>query len=152
VRTDLHDSVFIVLLAVRFSMSLFENVFADNQHTFPIACNCRQALATKKGASAAVAAPTAAEVAAANGEKPVDNYNPLLQGCRSIEHYERIKYINEGAYGMVFAARNRVTGEVVAIKQVQHHTYMHFSIQIAVFMIAPQSGRCLHRLNSSAAC
>eukprot|EP00953_Heterococcus_sp_UTEX-ZZ885_P005400 3384-Heterococcus_DN1.PRE.1 len=77
-------------------------------------------LASKKGASAAVAAPAAVVTAAGtDGEQPVDNYNPLLQGCRSIEHYERIKYINEGAYGMVFAARNRVTGEVVAIKQVK---------------------------------
>eukprot|EP00953_Heterococcus_sp_UTEX-ZZ885_P005399 3383-Heterococcus_DN1.PRE.1 len=91
------------LLAVRSSMSLVE-----------------QALASKKGASAAVAAPAAVVTAAGtDGEQPVDNYNPLLQGCRSIEHYERIKYINEGAYGMVFAARNRVTGEVVAIKQVK---------------------------------
>ena len=48
-----------------------------------------------------------------------DSYNPLLQGCRSVEHYERIKYISEGAYGMVFAAKNKVTGEVVAIKQVR---------------------------------
>jgi hypothetical protein len=93
--------------------------------SYSIAAVYRQALASKKGASAAVSAPEAAVVVAGtDGEQPVDNYNPLLQGCRSIEHYERIKYINEGAYGMVFAARNRVTGEVVAIKQV----YIHISL------------------------
>mmetsp|Transcript_17529 Transcript_17529/g.24829 ORF Transcript_17529/g.24829 Transcript_17529/m.24829 type:complete len:106 (+) Transcript_17529:324-641(+) len=51
--------------------------------------------------------------------KAVDNYNPLVQGCRSVEHYERIKYIAEGAYGMVFMARNRITKELVAVKQVK---------------------------------
>jgi serine/threonine protein kinase len=111
-------------------LGVVKNTHANTANVKQLLLSCRQALASKKGASAAITAPTAVVVAAAgtDGEQPVDNYNPLLQGCRSIEHYERIKYINEGAYGMVFAARNRVTGEVVAIKQVTHiNIYMHFT-------------------------
>lgn len=47
-----------------------------------------------------------------------DTYNPLLYGCRSVENYERIEFIDEGAYGKVYCALNKTTGEVVALKQV----------------------------------
>lgn len=49
----------------------------------------------------------------------LDNHNPLLMGCRSVECYDRVKYINEGAYGLVFQAKNKNTGQIVAIKQVK---------------------------------
>eukprot|EP00752_Nemacystus_decipiens_P003660 g3374.t1 len=48
-----------------------------------------------------------------------DTYNPLLYGCRSVENYERIEFIDEGAYGKVYCALNKATGEVVALKQVK---------------------------------
>lgn len=48
-----------------------------------------------------------------------DTYNPLLYGCRSVENYERIEFIDEGAYGKVYCALNKTTGEVVALKQVR---------------------------------
>lgn len=48
-----------------------------------------------------------------------DTYNPLLYGCRSVDNYERIEFIDEGAYGKVYCALNKTTGEVVALKQVR---------------------------------
>ncbi|CBN79531.1 conserved unknown protein [Ectocarpus siliculosus] len=48
-----------------------------------------------------------------------DTYNPLLYGCRSVDNYERIEFIDEGAYGKVYCALNKATGEVVALKQVK---------------------------------
>lgn len=53
------------------------------------------------------------------GEAAQDTYNPLLFGCRSVDNYERITFIDEGAYGKVYCALNKLTGEVVALKQVR---------------------------------
>lgn len=53
------------------------------------------------------------------GEAARDTYNPLLYGCRSVDNYERITFIDEGAYGKVYCALNKITGEVVALKQVK---------------------------------
>lgn len=47
-----------------------------------------------------------------------DTYNPLLYGCRSVDNYSRVTFIDEGAYGKVYCALNKSTGEVVALKQV----------------------------------
>lgn len=47
-----------------------------------------------------------------------DPYNPLLYGCRSVENYYKIDYVDEGAYGKVYCALNKNTGQVVALKQV----------------------------------
>lgn len=43
---------------------------------------------------------------------------PLLHGCRSVEAYERLNHIDEGTYGVVFRARDKITGEIFALKQV----------------------------------
>ncbi|KAE9610126.1 hypothetical protein Lal_00006352 [Lupinus albus] len=43
----------------------------------------------------------------------------MFQSCRSICEYEMIKKINEGTYGVVYKARDKKTGEVVAIKKVK---------------------------------
>lgn len=43
---------------------------------------------------------------------------PLLQGCRNVNHYERIGMIAQGTYGVVYRAKNTVTKEIVALKQV----------------------------------
>ena len=45
----------------------------------------------------------------------------LLEGSRSIENYEYLNKIDEGAYGVVFRAKDKETGEVVAIKKVKLH-------------------------------
>jgi len=42
-----------------------------------------------------------------------------LQGCRSVEHFERLNHIDEGTYGVVFRAREKATGVVVALKKVK---------------------------------
>lgn len=46
-------------------------------------------------------------------------YHPLLTGSRSIENYEYLNKIDEGAYGVVYRARDKHTGEIVAIKKVK---------------------------------
>ncbi|TNV77900.1 hypothetical protein FGO68_gene2608 [Halteria grandinella] len=43
----------------------------------------------------------------------------LAEGCRSIESFEHLNKIDEGAYGVVFRARDRETGEIVAIKKLK---------------------------------
>lgn len=39
--------------------------------------------------------------------------------CRSVECYERLNFIDEGTYGVVFRARDIETGKVYALKQVK---------------------------------
>ena len=46
-------------------------------------------------------------------------HNPMFHGCRSVDNYQRIKFIDQGTYGMVFKARSKDSGEVVALKQVK---------------------------------
>lgn len=48
-----------------------------------------------------------------------EEYNPLLLGCRSVECYQRLSFIDQGTYGMVFRARDIQTGVVYALKQVK---------------------------------
>lgn len=44
---------------------------------------------------------------------------PPISGCRSVSRFERLNHIEEGSYGVVFRARDRETGEVVALKQLK---------------------------------
>ncbi len=39
--------------------------------------------------------------------------------CRSIEEYDKVNFISQGTYGLVFKARCRQSGDLVAIKQVK---------------------------------
>lgn len=43
----------------------------------------------------------------------------LLEGCRSIESFEYLNKIDEGAYGVVYRARDKTNGEIVAIKKLK---------------------------------
>lgn len=43
----------------------------------------------------------------------------MLQGCRSVNEFERLNRIDEGTYGVVFRARDKKTGEIVALKKVK---------------------------------
>ncbi|KAL3682016.1 hypothetical protein R1sor_000038 [Riccia sorocarpa] len=43
----------------------------------------------------------------------------MLQGCRSVDEFERLNRIDEGTYGVVYRARNKKTGEIVALKKVK---------------------------------
>lgn len=47
------------------------------------------------------------------------SHNPLFHGCRSVDVYRRLNFIDEGTYGMVFRAHCLTTGEEVALKQVK---------------------------------
>jgi serine/threonine protein kinase len=49
---------------------------------------------------------------------------PALSGCRSIDCYEKLNRIDEGTYGIVWRARDRETGDVVALKQVKPPAYL----------------------------
>jgi cell division cycle 2-like protein len=53
------------------------------------------------------------------------HHNPLLQGCRSVyETYDRIARVSEGAYGVVWKARDLATDEIVALKQIKFDAAM----------------------------
>ncbi|KAL2321703.1 hypothetical protein Fmac_026082 [Flemingia macrophylla] len=43
----------------------------------------------------------------------------MLQSCRSVCEFEMIKKISEGTYGIVYKARDKKTGEIVALKKVK---------------------------------
>jgi len=43
----------------------------------------------------------------------------MLKGCRSVDCYERICRIDEGTYGVVYRAKEKSTGEVVALKKIK---------------------------------
>lgn len=43
----------------------------------------------------------------------------MLEGCRSVFEYEKLNKINEGTYGVVYKARDKKTGEIVALKKVK---------------------------------
>lgn len=45
--------------------------------------------------------------------------NPLFHGCRSVENYEHVNFIDQGTYGMVFKARCKQSGTIYALKQVK---------------------------------
>ncbi|KAJ0398376.1 hypothetical protein ATCC90586_000713 [Pythium insidiosum] len=46
-------------------------------------------------------------------------HNFYLHGCRSVDSYARIGKIDEGTYGVVSKARDKETGDIVALKQVK---------------------------------
>jgi cell division cycle 2-like protein len=45
--------------------------------------------------------------------------HPLLQGCRSVYVYEKLNHIEEGSYGVVSRARDKETGDIVALKKLK---------------------------------
>ncbi|KAF9997193.1 hypothetical protein BGZ80_004355 [Entomortierella chlamydospora] len=50
---------------------------------------------------------------------PDSPQHPVLAGCRSVENYEKLNRISEGTYGVVYRAKDRVTGEIVALKKLK---------------------------------
>ncbi|XP_078155214.1 cyclin-dependent kinase G-2-like isoform X2 [Carex rostrata] len=44
------------------------------------------------------------------------------EACRSIEDYEKLNRIEEGSYGVVYRARDKKSGEVVAVKKLKRET------------------------------
>ena len=47
------------------------------------------------------------------------DYNPSIYGCRSIDQYQRISFISQGTYGLVYKAKCLKTNDIVAIKEVK---------------------------------
>jgi serine/threonine protein kinase len=52
----------------------------------------------------------------------------MLQECRSVEEFERLNRISEGTYGVVYRAREKSTGRIVALKKVPRQGLGGFSI------------------------
>ncbi|XP_051122431.1 cyclin-dependent kinase G-2 isoform X2 [Andrographis paniculata] len=52
------------------------------------------------------------------GHPPQRSFN-MLQGCRSVDEFERLNKIDEGTYGVVYRAKDKKTGEIVALKKVK---------------------------------
>lgn len=44
---------------------------------------------------------------------------PGCKSCRSVDSYEKLHKIDEGTYGVVYKARDRQSGDIVALKQVK---------------------------------
>ncbi|XP_042501966.1 cyclin-dependent kinase G-2-like [Macadamia integrifolia] len=49
---------------------------------------------------------------------PQRNIN-MLQGCRSVDVFEWLNKIDEGTYGVVYRAKDKKTGDIVALKKVK---------------------------------
>ena len=43
----------------------------------------------------------------------------MLQGCRSVNEFERLNKIDEGTFGVVYRVGEKKTGEIVALKKVK---------------------------------
>ncbi|XWS51372.1 hypothetical protein CRYUN_Cryun12cG0171300 [Craigia yunnanensis] len=52
-------------------------------------------------------------------EEPAGRSMNLLLGCRSVFEYEKLNKISEGTYGIVYRAKDKTTGEIVALKKVK---------------------------------
>jgi cell division cycle 2-like protein len=50
---------------------------------------------------------------------PVIMYYCAYQGCRSVDEFECLNKIEEGAYGVVYRAKDKKTNEVVALKRLK---------------------------------
>ena len=54
-----------------------------------------------------------------DGRASHDHNDMLGMRCRRVESYERLNRIDEGTYGVVYRARDKSTGRVVALKRVK---------------------------------
>ncbi|KAK4704136.1 cell division cycle 2-like, partial [Phenoliferia sp. Uapishka_3] len=53
------------------------------------------------------------------GTRRIRDMHPALESCRSVYCYERLNHIEEGSYGIVFRARCKTTGAIVALKKLK---------------------------------
>ena len=75
------------------------------------------------GGSSPVGAPHGAEEAASGGDgagQQTEEHSTQQVGgtCRSVDNYEKDKKMGEGQYGAVYRAKDKKTGEFVALKKV----------------------------------
>ncbi|XP_036176568.1 cyclin-dependent kinase 11B-like [Myotis myotis] len=52
-------------------------------------------------------------------KQELPKYLPALQGCRSVEEFQCLNRIEEGTYGVVYRAKDKKTGEIVALKRLK---------------------------------
>ncbi|XP_006454463.1 hypothetical protein AGABI2DRAFT_62365 [Agaricus bisporus var. bisporus H97] len=50
---------------------------------------------------------------------PPRTWHPIIQSSRSVYCYERLNQIEEGSYGVVFRAKDKQTGDIVALKKLK---------------------------------
>jgi cell division cycle 2-like protein len=50
---------------------------------------------------------------------PERAFHPAIQSSRSVYCYERLNQIEEGSYGVVFRARDKESGDIVALKKLK---------------------------------
>lgn len=50
---------------------------------------------------------------------PPRTHHPFISSSRSVYCYERLNQIEEGSYGVVFRARDKQTGDIVALKKLK---------------------------------
>lgn len=50
---------------------------------------------------------------------PPRTHHPSLTSSRSVYSYEKLNSIEEGSYGVVFRARDKQTGDIVALKKLK---------------------------------
>lgn len=50
---------------------------------------------------------------------PPRTRHPVIQSSRSVYCYERLNQIEEGSYGVVFRAKDKQTGDIVALKKLK---------------------------------
>lgn len=44
---------------------------------------------------------------------------PIISSCRSVDEFEKLNRIEEGSYGIVYRAKDKRTGEIVALKKLK---------------------------------
>lgn len=66
-----------------------------------------------------------------------------LGRCRSVDEYERLNRIGQGTYGTVYRAREKTTGQIVALKRVILHNeeqdgvrFRFHSVMLAQFLVS----------------
>eukprot|EP00492_Amphilonche_elongata_P000096 TRINITY_DN1042_c0_g1_i1.p1 TRINITY_DN1042_c0_g1~~TRINITY_DN1042_c0_g1_i1.p1 ORF type:complete len:330 (+),score=81.54 TRINITY_DN1042_c0_g1_i1:77-991(+) len=59
-------------------------------------------------------------------KQSLKNWNPKVRGCRYLEDcYGFLNQIDEGAYGQVSRYKDKITGEIVALKKIKMHQSKH---------------------------
>lgn len=64
------------------------------------------------------------ELSESNAEDDLDisnlpPYYPAIQGCRSVSEFHILNHINEGTYGIVYRAKDKLTKDIVALKRLK---------------------------------
>ncbi|EHA8589447.1 hypothetical protein COCNU_scaffold009941G000010 [Cocos nucifera] len=71
--------------------------------------------------------------------QPPQRCADMLQGCRSVDEFERPNKIDEGTYGVVYRAKNKKTGEVVGIeegvKYVHDNSVLHRDLKMSNLLL-----------------